>query len=1243
MDGAFDIHWQKPSADSTQLDHINNALQATLDPRTNNDVRQQAFQYLEQVKHQPDAPHNGFVLADAWKHNDAVRYFGLQLLEHALRYRWTDYSTEQTQQLRTWVKCLAGSVREQDALFLRNKIAQLWVDLAKRCWGDDWLDMDKLLGALWEKPMSEKGTANKLLVLTILETLSEDIVNKDNAVAGLRLDILGDALNDIMLTEGLYHASNEGKKEQRQIRSGDQGWLAKEFTFFADCMKQLRVSGQGELGQSMSFCASKTLHAIRPTVNWINLKAAVEVNAIDCLMLAFHVDDVQLQIASMEVLHALLSRPYGQHWHDPWLHLLQTALDMNNVFLLRQVFEHRQTAPGEDDESYTLQKKLSELLSVLADAVAQHYELFNLSMLLPFFDFLRVVLQEESLVVSIPVLHSWTKLITLPNDGIAYMATSMLLQTASARLLRYESLEESLDDVEELVVLYLAEDFDTVPERHAFLGNYRRYCVAMIQTIARMRPLEALSVLSRDSTDLLQTGPYTINRGFEAALFSKTNGSVLRFDAQCQALSSALKGCAQWTADASAYATTHDLDSNTEMIASEITRLLHEWRSRTMAVQIDDPDAAAQVLQIQVSILRIIKSDSSVVLRVVESLLDMALEDDPRHTTFSDAVKGFEALRVVEMQKLALSYPDVLLQAFAGLEQKVDSLISTHSTEPKLVWGYRAFLFMIIHRASAIDNDARLARLQQGLSPVRNAWHDAKLIASLSDLQSFCEIVGLADLPAFYDSHNFANIADWGFQSLGETGQARQNEMKAKGDGLPLRMTKSLLAATTEKLKNGSDKYDIACALWSDIIPTALPSLLMMIRQAQAFHNMANWSHLPDDLQGVIRRTLQDRFWQSGISNESRDDFYARISGSKTSYEGFASAVRGTLRNVREQSYHIIYLMTKFEEQFYGIEGLTESLSDALFADAPSLSANHLHALINLTTGLVQRCPPHHRASFLPPLLIHLFRCLDEKISSEWATIEQATLHEAEDEELSDEMRIESVLRQLTYSMVSFVPFLIDFDKTAPTTTQTNGHAETARPTMCDLVLSNPAVLEPLILFCTHALRMRDTRCCITICRVFRTIIPLFQSDDEPAPQVREFICTEVLKACITSLNEPYFADMQKDLAALIAQIVLLYSPRTATPRAVLLSLPDISEAKVDKIVSKIAKLANERQQRALILDLLEGVRGVSINEAGKIQGPKRGAKKAVPQQYMEVEPSATIVAGEETGLDSVAALFDEA
>lgn len=935
---------------------------------------------------------------------------------------------------------------------------------------------------------------------------------------------------------------------------------------------------------------------------------------------------------------ALLNRPYNAHFHPVWIELIQQTLRPDRVSMIKRAYGISDTSPTDDhDERYTLRKKISEALSVLGDSLAQHPELSKMGIDVPgLFGLFIDVLQSKSLVVSIPVLHSWTKLLVVQDRdlaGLVNQAIGTLLETCSERLMPYEKLPEDSDDD---TVRYLYDDFDTMPERHAFLGNYRRYCMSVIETITRAQPLEALSHVLDQAAQMLQSGPYSVQRGFTSRDYSTTSLPVLRFDAQFSVVTSALKGFTYWMSDVSELNEFDPLHTKSEQDRDSVVAVLQQWCQNITTVRIDDPDVATEILQLLVMVTRTLRPLSDFVLKIVEHMLNLQIPDEPSQSQFSAAVKELEASRVLELQKLALAFPNELLDVYSELENRVIALASAHEEDNRMVWGYRAFLFMIVHRASNVDQDTRMARLRDMIRPVYEGWQDEGLKRDMGSFPSFLESVGLGHLPEFLDQHRFAKVEDWSSQQLDQDGKVRQAEIMDKTAKLPLRMTKAMLGATTEKLREGTDEHDIACALWTDVIPVILPSLLQMIRHAQAFNNMATWSHLPDELQMVIKRTLQDRFWQSGISNESRDAFYARINASKSSYEGFASTVRGTARSVREQGYHLLYLMTKFEEQFYSLPDLAEPLSDALFADANALSANHLQGLLNLAQGLVGRCPPQYRARFLPPLLTRLFTKLDAKISAEWNAIGQVSQQNAEDDDLSDEMRMESVLRQLTYTAVSFVQRMLGHDKAS---SQTNGHTST-KQALNDLVLSDPAILEPLILFCTHALRMRDSRCCVVICGVFRTLIPLFQSGDPPAPQVREFISTEVLKSCITSLNEPYFADLQKDLARLIAQIVLLYAPKTSTPRSVLLSLPQMSEAKVDKAIARIGKSQNDRQQRAVVLDLLDSVRGVSIHEAGKITREPARKRSAVQKQYMEVEQKPT--KGDDVGLDGIAGMLGD-
>jgi hypothetical protein len=55
-----------------------------------------------------------------------------------------------------------------------------------------------------------------------------------------------------------------------------------------------------------------------------------------------------------------------------------------------------------------------------------------------------------------------------------------------------------------------------------------------------------------------------------------------------------------------------------------------------------------------------------------------------------------------------------------------------------------------------------------------------------------------------------------------------------------------------------------------------------------------------------------------------------------------------------------------------------------------------------------------------------LFRELDRKISGEWNEVARQVAESGQNDNLTDEMKTESILRQLTYAAVSLVAVLLD-------------------------------------------------------------------------------------------------------------------------------------------------------------------------------------------------------------------------
>lgn len=176
----------------------------------------------------------------------------------------------------------------------------------------------------------------------------------------------------------------------------------------------------------------------------------------------------------------------------------------------------------------------------------------------------------------------------------------------------------------------------------------------------------------------------------------------------------------------------------------------------------------------------------------------------------------------------------------------------------------------------------------------------------------------------------------------------------------------------------------------------------------------------------TVSYILTDRFWQAGISAGSKDDFYARVSGTKSTMEGFASSVRGAVRTVRESCYSILWCMSKLDVDFYGFNELPGPLAHALFADAHRLSSHQLIALLNVVRLIVDDCPVELRDHFVPPILASCFAQMDAKCTSEWDKLAHKQIIPTEGDELTAEMKEESILRQLTHTAVMMIGGFLD-------------------------------------------------------------------------------------------------------------------------------------------------------------------------------------------------------------------------
>jgi len=170
------------------LPKLAEAVHLMMDPKTPQTKRLEAYQACEDFKENSDLCSACGARMTVLEQPDIIKHFGLQLMEHCVKYRWYKMSVEEKLFIRQHImQMMASGTRDilSEQLHIKDVLSRVVVEMMKREWPQHWPSLLTELDAL-----CKQGAVQTELVLLTFLRLAEDVVAFQTVPTQRRRDML---------------------------------------------------------------------------------------------------------------------------------------------------------------------------------------------------------------------------------------------------------------------------------------------------------------------------------------------------------------------------------------------------------------------------------------------------------------------------------------------------------------------------------------------------------------------------------------------------------------------------------------------------------------------------------------------------------------------------------------------------------------------------------------------------------------------------------------------------------------------------------------------------------------------------------------------------------------------------------------------------------------------------------------------------------------------------------------------
>ncbi|XP_029963079.1 exportin-5 [Salarias fasciatus] len=979
---------------AAMCDQLMKAVNVMMDAESSQIYRLEALKFCEEFKESNSlCVPCGLQLANKAQ-PAVVRHFGLQVLEHVIKFRWNNMQQQEKLHLKECAMQLlldgTHSILEEES-HIKDVLSRIIVEMIKREWPQHWPHMLKEM-----EDLTSQGEAQTELVMLILLRLAEDVITFQTLPTQRRRDIQQTLTQNMENIFGFMIAVLKVKVEDYRKAKGEPG---EEVNARAHC----RV-------------AVATLNTLAGYIDWVSLVHITAGNChlleILCLLMA----EPELQLEAVECLLIALSRkgkleerkPFMLLFDDTAICYIQAAAQSADGLAICKKSPDSQ-AVEVVERRYIFLKRLCQVLCALGGQLCQlvgsDVDVEVPANLGKYMEALLAFTTHSSQFLKSSTLPTWGALFrheTLSKDAVVAQMAIQYVRASMDNLVKtgFPSRNDSPS------CEYSRVDFDSDEDFNSFFNSFRAQQGEVLRIACRAVPLEAFQIaaewLQFQITSPIDTGDAT----------TKSTGGL------CSLLSPSV---VQWDA----------MTVFMECVVSQIFKTLEEEKlpidqsmellQAVLNYDTKDPLILSCVLTNVSALFPFVIHRPHFLPQVLSKLFQaITFElDQEIKTPRTRAVKNVRRHASSAIIKICRDYPQFILPSFDLFYTHVKKLFASEATLTHMEKCCLMEALVLISNQFK-DFAKQKAFLDELMESVVADWTSEEMRHVLWDPVALLSFVGADQMAddqskdADRASLNRGRLSFCLYAMLGVVKRARwpADLEEAKAGGFVVGCTPT-----------GAPIYRNPCTAQFLLL---LPNLLALVRTHNSLFLPENTARLSEDFCRAHDVMDAEKSMVLGLSHNILDFYDSPV------YKTNLERMQGFFTTLYEYCFQVLgNAGVSLQQEFYTIERLAEEIAGAAFVSLDHVPDHRLRPMIRLfLRQLVVSCPPDYYETVLCPLLGPVFGYMMQRLNVKWQVINQRTSMNEDDEEeevisqesqVTQEMLEEQLVRLLTRELLDLL------------------------------------------------------------------------------------------------------------------------------------------------------------------------------------------------------------------------------